>query len=330
MKTLSREQLLELHQPHWSGTWTWMGFAIAFSVVEGLLLLTLLFGPGGAAGVALVVVLTLVVSHLMHAHLIAFHEAAHGTLSPSPWVNDFFGLHVSLFNLMSLSLYRAAHHSHHAYLATERDEELWPFVVPGTSRWARRLAAFAEMTCGMIFTPLLFFRAFLRPGTVIRDPKVRRRIWIEQIAILVLWLAIVAAVAWLDLWKFWLVMYLVPTFLAGNMQSVRKYIEHMGLSGATPLSATRSVLSPGLSGRVVAFCLFNEPYHGAHHKYAQLPQGALPQVTSALTPTTPDELPPYLSYRRALWDMLLTLRDPRIGKQWLGAETAVPERGATA
>ena len=58
----------------------------------------------------------------------------HGSLCPIPWFNDFLGLHVSLFNLMSLSLYRAAHHSHHAYLATERDEELWPFVVPGTPR----------------------------------------------------------------------------------------------------------------------------------------------------------------------------------------------------
>ena len=113
------------------------------------------------------------------------------------------------------------------------------------------------MTCGMLFTPFLFFRLFLRPGTVIRDRKVRRRIWIEQSAILLIWTAGLAAVAWFGVWEYWLVMYLIPAVLAANLQSIRKYIEHMGLTGSTPLSATRSVLTPGVGGKLVAFCLFN-------------------------------------------------------------------------
>src|SRR5262249_31150026 len=266
--------------------------------------------------IAALVGLVVVLSHLMHAHLIAFHEAAHGSLCPVGWFNDFLGLHVSLFNLLSLSLYRAAHHSHHAYLATERDEELWPFVVPGMPRWARRLAAFLELTFGLFFTMFLFWRAFLRPGTVIRDRAIRRRVWIEQTLLLGLWSAGLAAVAWWGLWKFWLVMYFVPALLAGNMQSLRKYTEHMGLTSSTVLGATRSVVAPGLGGQLLAFSLFNEPYHGVHHQYAGLPQVALPRLVSALTPTA-GEAPPYPSYRRALWDMLGTLSDPRIGSQWL-------------
>src|SRR5579883_792830 len=127
MHPLSKERLLELHRPRWSGAWTWMGLGIALLGVEGLMLAALCAGPGGLWRPILVGVLVVILAHLMHGHLIAFHEAVHGSLCPVRWLNDFFGLHVSPFTLVSLALYRAAHHSHHAYLATERDEELWPF-----------------------------------------------------------------------------------------------------------------------------------------------------------------------------------------------------------
>src|SRR5262249_17536832 len=153
--------LIELHQPRWSGSKIWLGLVAGFFLTEGLLLAALLSGRDGPWQLAAVAGLIVILSHLMHAHLIAFHEAAHGTLFPVRWLNAFCGLHISLFNFLSLSLYRAAHHSHHAYLATERDEELWPFVRPETPRWARRLAASLELTLGLAFTPFLFFRAFL-------------------------------------------------------------------------------------------------------------------------------------------------------------------------
>jgi fatty acid desaturase len=326
MESLSRARLLELHQPRWSGTWTWMGLGITLVLLE-LALLALLLGPLDPWRWAAVGVLVLLVAHVMHGHLIAFHEAAHGSLCPVGYLNDFFGLHISPFNLMSLALYRAAHHSHHAWLATPRDEELWPFVDPRTPRWARRAAAVLELTCGMFFTPFLFFRAFLRPGSVIRERAVRRRIWIEQTIILLAWAAAVAAVAWWGLWKFWLVMYLAPAVLAADLQSVRKYIEHMGLTGATALGATRSVVPAGWLGRLVSFTLLHEPYHGIHHLYARLPQASLPEAEAALIPSGEGELPPFPSYRRALWHMLRGLGDPRVGPQWQTTEVPMPERG---
>jgi fatty acid desaturase len=318
MVTPEKARLIELHQLRWSGTWTWMGFGVAFLLVEGLLLATLLGGADGPWQAAAVAGLVLVLSHLMHAHLIAFHEAAHGSLCPVRWLNDFFGLHVSPFNFLSLSLYRAAHRSHHAYLATERDEELWPFVVPGTRRWARLVAAFLELTFGMAYTPFLFLRAFLRPGTTIRERAVRRRIWLEQALIVGVHAATLAAVAWWGLWKYWLILYFLPAFLAGNMQSWRKSVEHMGLTGSGVLGTTRSIVAPGLPGRLLAFSLFNEPFHGVHHEYGGLPQGALPQLKSVLAPAAAGEPAPYPNYRRALWVMVQTLGDPHVGAQWLG------------
>jgi fatty acid desaturase len=258
----------------------------------------------------------------MHAHILAFHEAVHGLLCPVPWLNDFFGLHVSLFNLLSLKLYRVIHVSHHVYLATPRDYELWPFVDPTTPRWTRRLAAFLELTCGMIFTPLLFFRAYLRMRPAIRNAAVRRWVEIEQTLVIVMWLAVLAAVAWWDLWKYWLLMYLAPAFLAGNLQSVRKYVEHMGLFGSRALTATRSIVPPGPAGKLVAYSLFNEPYHGAHHLYARIPQTALPEANYLLVSTPDERILAYPNYWRALGAMVRTLGDPRIGSGWQAASVS--------
>ena len=115
----------------------------------------------------------------MHGMLIGFHEASHGLLRKTRRLNEIDGIIIGIFSLMSFSLYRAAHQLHHAYLATERDVELWPFVIPGTPRWARVLSAVLELGCGLLFTPFVFMRTFLRTDSPIRNKKLRRRIWTE-------------------------------------------------------------------------------------------------------------------------------------------------------
>src|SRR5262245_54589490 len=126
MSRAEKELLKELHRPRWASAWVWLGFLLAFLAAEGLLGWAVYSGANWSY-----VPLVLVLAHVMNAHLIAFHEAAHATLSPLRWCDDAVGVFIGWYGLMSLSLYRAAHHSHHAYLATERDEELWPFVIPG-------------------------------------------------------------------------------------------------------------------------------------------------------------------------------------------------------
>src|SRR5205823_6495126 len=170
----------------------------------------------------------------------------------------------------------------------------------------------------LVYTPSLFLRAFLRKGSIIQNRARRRRIWSEIALVAAVWSGIVAATAWWGAWKFFLVMFVVPASLAGSMQSLRKYIEHMGLAGSTVLSSTRTVVSPGLVGRFLAFTLFHEPYHGVHHKFARLPHSVLPKFTAVLAPTLPDEICPFSTYRDALQDMIGSLSDPRIGVQWLG------------
>ena len=272
----------------------------------------------------LAVPLMLVSSHLMHGILIALHEASHGLLRKNRTLNEIDGILIAAFGGMSFSLYRVAHQSHHAHLATERDEELWPFVHPGVSRPARILAAILELGFGMLYTPFLFIRAFVRQGSTIRKKNLRRRIWAEFGVALCLWIVILGAVAWFGVWKYFIWMYLAPAWLAANMQSLRKYIEHVGLTGSTVNGSTRSIVSRGLLGRLVAFTLLHEPYHGVHHRHSGLSHARLPQFAALLEPAIPSEKPPFRSYTHAFLDLFRSLANPKVGAQWQGAR---PSRG---
>jgi fatty acid desaturase len=314
--TASLDMVAEPHEPHWISR-------AAFPVISGVLIFA-----QALLGVAvfhhnywLAVPLLLVVGHLMHGQLIGFHEASHGLLRKNRRLNEFDGLLIGVLSLMSFSLYRAAHQTHHMHLGTPRDEELWPFVQPGTPRWARVLAALAELFLGLFFTPCIFLRTFLRSGSPIRSKKVRRRIWVELAFTAFVWAAVLSAVARFDLWPYFIWMYFVPALLAGNLQSWRKYIEHIGLTGSTIKSATRSIVADDLAGRLVSFTLLHEPYHGVHHLRAGLTHAELPQFRADLRPENEAERPPFPSYRHAFIDLFRCLHDPRVGAQWNTAKT---------
>ena len=146
--------------------------------------------------------------------------------------------------------------------------------------------------------------------------KVRRRIWAELLLMLVVWIGIISAVGYFQVWNYFLWMYLLPTFVAGNLQSWRKYIEHVGLTGDTVNSSTRSIVAQGWPGRLFAFTLLHEPFHGLHHLHVGLPHAELPRLSPELAPKTPEEIQPFPSYRRALLHLLRSLADPRVGAQW--------------
>jgi fatty acid desaturase len=310
------ESIIEPHEPHWVSRSAFQIVNLLFFFTE--ITLAVVLQRGGP--VWLVLLLVLIVSHFMHGLLIGFHEATHGMLRRNRRFNEFDGIFIGMFSLMSFSLYRAAHQTHHAHLGGERDEELWPFVHTETPRWGRILAAFLELNAGLIFTPSLFLRTFFRVGSPIRSKKVRRRIWTELALTVAVWISILVAVAYWHVWIYFIWMYLVPAGIAANLQSWRKYIEHVGLTGSTVNSATRNIVSESLLGRIVAFTLLHEPYHGVHHLRAGLTHAELPLFAAELQPGSPEERSPFPSYRSALLDLFRCLADPRVGAQWQNAK----------
>ncbi len=276
----------------------------------------------------LAVPLMLLVSHFMHGALIGFHEASHGLLRKNRLLNEIDGLLIGVFNFTSFTLYRVAHQTHHMHLATERDEEMWPFVNVRSPRWARCLAAFLELNAGLLYSPFLFWRTFFRKGSLIRSRKVRRRVWAELIFIVLMWAAILSAVHWWQVWPYFLWLYGVPAVITGNLQSWRKYVEHIGLHGDTAKSATRSIISTTWSGRLLSLTLLHEPFHAAHHLRAGLPHHELPLHADSLVPSVEGEITPFPNYRSAIGNLLTQLSDPRVGSHWPDS-TAGKSAGAT-
>lgn len=264
----------------------------------------------------LTIPLVALASHLMHALLIGFHEASHGMLRKSRFLNELDGILVGILSLTSFTLYRALHQKHHVNLATRQDVELWPFVEPEAPLWGRRLAAFLELNLGLFFTPYLFWRVFFRRRSSISNRKVRRRIWVEFLAMVGFWVVAVGLVVRYDLWPWFFCNYFIPAFVAGNLQSWRKYIEHVGLSGHTARSATRSIVADTWTGRLMSLTLLHEPLHGIHHVKATLPHYELPEHTDWLDPAEAGDTRPFPNYRSAFLDLLRRLPDPRVGSQW--------------
>jgi fatty acid desaturase len=315
--TVDIEDFSQLHEPHWVLREAFQFLVFGLVAAEVALAFTVQRGWFWLA-----VPLVLVTSHLMHGTLIGLHEAAHGLLRKNRRFNEFDGLVIGILSLMSFSLYRKVHQSHHNHFTTEKDCEFWPFCQTTASRWTRRVAAFLELTFGLFFTPFVFLRAFLSNRSPVRNKRVRRRIWIELAFTAVIWIFVLVAVAAFDLWKYFLWMYLAPAFLAANLQSWRKYIEHVGLTGTSVNGSTRSIVANSWSGRLVAFTLLHEPFHGVHHERAALPHSMLPQYASILDPKSPSEEKPFPSYRHALLHLMRSLADPRVGSQWRTVERA--------
>src|SRR5262249_22482046 len=149
---------------------------------------------------------------------------------------------------------------------------------------------------GIVFDAVLFWRAFLRKGSPVRRPEVRRRIWTELGLTIIFWALLLGAAAYWNGWKWLLVLYIIPAVLAGNMHSLRKYIEHMGLTGSSIMGLTRSVVPTTPLGRLLAFSMFNITYHGVHHYYSKMPQASLPGFANVLRPESPNEETVYPSY----------------------------------
>jgi len=269
----------------------------------------------------------LVQAHIGHINVLAFHEASHYTLHPRRSVNELFGIAIGSLTFTPLSAYRYAHNQHHTHLASARDPELWPYSDTSIPRWQRMFAAFAELCCGLFYTPFTFLRAVLIAERL--PQSTRLRLTVEYVLIAMLWGVILATVAFLHAWEAFLVGVLIPFWIAGNLHSLRKFVEHMGLLGDDVASGTRTVVDSTRLGKIVSHSMLHIDFHGPHHSYAKIPFFRLPEATALLySASEPNRETEnfYPSYAAALWDMLKTIPNPRVGMQWAKSDAASGER----
>lgn len=266
----------------------------------------------------LMIVCWLVGGHFMHTFALSIHDAAHGTLHPNERINEWLGALYSTMILVPLTVYRRAHVHHHASLATIDDPELYPFVVPGTSRLFRLCCAIAEILFGYIYTPLLFARFVMIDKKM--TPTERNRILAEYAVITSMVVAVLTAVAITENWKLYLVGLLAPAMIGGAYQTLRKYTEHLGLFGTSILESTRSILPRDRLNTAISSLVQHVDHHGTHHIRARIPYFELPPASEQVYQTDQDRLPVYHSYASAFWAMLRTLPDPKAGAQWKSNE----------
>jgi fatty acid desaturase len=260
-------------------------------------------------------------AHLGHSVLLAFHEAVHFNLNRNQLVNELHGILLGTLALVPLSIYRHVHRKHHSRLSSQQDAELWPYNQPHAPRWLRVSAAGIELTLGLIFTPLLFLRGVLVDAPA--NGRIVRRMLGEYGILIAFWAIVCGVLHWQGWWLQFGVGYLAPAILSGNLQSWRKFIEHMGLLGDSPTTLSRTIVHQSTMGRLLAMTMLNVSYHAAHHRYGGIPFEKLPETTRQRLNGSSLLFP---SYRAALWDMLPSLLDPQVGSQWRSKPEAAPRQ----
>src|SRR3954471_13576184 len=266
----TREEIAELHEfHHWPVHWMWPMLVASLAL-------------SGAAGVAaekcwpLLFVIWLPLAAIDFVLVLAFHDASHARFHPIHWMNEAYGHFMGTIMFTPLNVYRYAHARHHAQLGRSGDPELWPYNSPGVPRLFRVLAAFFEIFIGVVYTPILFVRSVLVGQLTPREKTLVIRGYLLCIGF---WTITALVCTYLGLWKMLAVGLLVPMLIAGMMQTLNKFEQHLGLHGQTVLGLTRTVVDRHQFGEMVSAAMLYNDYHGTHHRYAKIPYYHLPNAT---------------------------------------------------
>ncbi len=316
-----RATLRKLHRKGVYTFWQALGVITLFLVLAGLTV-ACWYSPYWL----LVVLCWAVQAHVGHANLLAFHEASHFLLHPRRKINEAIGLFMGSCILTPLSVYRHVHNLHHLHLGTERDVELWPFVKPTVPRALRLLAAIGELGLGFFYTPVVFLHGVWSSPP--RAASAMQRIKREYLLCAVGQGVLLSLLTWFGLWEAFVIGYLVPAMIAGNLQSLRKFTEHMGMLGNDVPTLTRTVVASDWLGRALSHSMLHIDLHGIHHRYAKIPHYRLNQAVPHVYDSRERATAIKSNYLKAIAEMLGTLGDPRVGKQWLKSEKAAEQKAA--
>lgn len=260
------------------------------------------------------VLLWIAIAWMDHAALSRLHEAAHRMLFRSRVANELTGIVIGTFALTPLSVYRYVHSQHHAHLGRERDPEFWPYNLPDSPRPVRLVYAWLELAAGWIFTPMLYsIRTAQAWPSLART--LQGRLFLEWLFLLGLWTVLLVVIEITGTWTWFLIGHLVPTWIAGTVQTIRKFTEHVGMFGDTILDMTRTVVYTHPISQAASRSQLHVEHHGTHHRWPGIPYHRLPEATAIIYGDSQPG-PTYSSHWAAIRDMLPHLLNPRVGPQW--------------
>ncbi len=250
-------------------------------------------------------------AYFQHTWMTVFHGEAHYAVYKNKWQNIRGGTIIGTLLMVPFTAYRQVHIRHHAKMNMPDDFELWPYCDPQKSLRFRRIFVILDLLFGWWLGTYIYGRILFVHNSPIKDPKIRRRIIFEYLGIIVFWSAVLGLVAYFGAWMFFLKVYVIPAWLTGSFQAVRKLTEHLGLPAGDAMGGARTILNHSLMGRFVAYINFNIVAHGLHHLFPQMPHQNLDKAFETL------ESPPaevvFTSYSRAMLDTARYLWNPGIG-----------------
>lgn len=199
--------------------------------------------------------------------------------------------------------YRETHVRHHAYLNRPVDWELWPYSDPSCSRGFRRLFAWFDILAGFATSPLIYGRIYWSRQSPL-PPQARRQITLEYVASVVFWGAVFAGVTYYGQWWNFARAVALPWWIAGVMQTMRKFTEHLGMSSFDPLEGTRTVHGGNFITRICSYLNSDIFVHGPHHRSPMVTADELDTFATELRTQQERKLPFYRTYAAATWAML--------------------------
>ena len=211
---------------------------------------------------------------------VLMHEAGHGTLFRTPWMNRVFGQYLAAYPLLSdCAAYSTSHREHHRLAGTREDPDL-----PNYDRYPIDRASFKRKLwrdiSGQTGLKLLvgIFRGYGNRMNLREDERtdtVAQGLASNAVLLGILWLC---GAAWLYL--LWVAAYLTTFLLAARIRQVAEHGAVRGLYELDPRLNTRTTL-PRWYERLY-LCPNYVNYHLEHHLLAAVPAHRLPALHRTL------------------------------------------------
>ena len=227
-----------------------------------------------------------VIATRQHALAVILHDGVHYRLFRNKTINDLASDFFCAYPLAaSTSLYRRFHLEHHRYTNTTKDPEVQLFH--GKLDWqfpkSRRALGFLFLgdILGLNVLENLKTAVVVSPiANYFKNPLAGGLTWKERVLygfFVGLWIALMTLT---HSWSYYILFWILPTGLTSAIFRLRMISEHLGVSGASELSGTRTVRANWLERLIIA--PLNVNFHLEHHLFPSVPFFNLGRVRTLL------------------------------------------------